>query len=137
MKITDRERKKYISEIQKLLVCSAKERRKFIRDFNSNIDDFVSDNPDASIDELEKAMGTPQEIADGFMANVSPKYIKKRTSIARIFLIAVIFVVIFIVVFFSTLWIDAYINNRAQGETFIIDYGVIYKEEATTSSTTD
>lgn len=137
MKITNRERKKYIREIQKLLVCSAKERRKFIRDFNSNIDDFVSDNPDASIDELEKAMGTPQEIADGFMANVSPKYIKKRISIARIFLGAVVFVLIITVFFFTIYGIDAYITNRTHGETFIIDYGVIYEEEATTSSTTD
>lgn len=128
MKITDNERKKYINEIQKLLVCEPKERRNFVRDFNSNIDDFLSDNPEASIDELEKAMGTPQEIADGFMSNASPKDIKKRTSIARIVLIAVAIVAVFIVTIYTTAWIDAYKSNRGQDEMVIIDRGVISEE---------
>lgn len=137
MKITDKERKKYINEIQKLLVCDLKERKKFVRDFNSNIDDFLSDNPEASIDELEKAMGTPQEIADGFISNASPKDIKKRTSIAKIVLIAVAMVVVFIVTIYTTAWIDAYRSNRGQHEIVITDRGVIYEEEVTTLSPID
>lgn len=134
MKITDNERKKYINEIQKLLVCEPKERRNFVRDFNSDIDDFISDNPEASIDELEKAMGTPQEIADGFMSNASPKDIKKRTSIARIVLFASVITMILIVIFYATAWIDAYESNRGQDEMVIIDHGVISEEENTTLS---
>lgn len=135
MKITDKERKKYINEIQKLLVCDPKERRIFVRDFNSDIDDFISDNPEASIDELEKAMGTPQEIADGFMSNASPKDIKKRTSIARIVLLVSVITMGLIVIFYASAWIDAYESNRGQYDEVTVDHSVI--EEGTDASTVD
>lgn len=38
MKITNKERNQYINQIKKLLFCSSKERKKFLKEFNDNID---------------------------------------------------------------------------------------------------
>lgn len=122
MCITDRERKRYLKNINDLLICSSKKRKQFLHDFNSNIDDFLQNNPDASLDDLKNAMGTPQEIADGFMENISSKDIKKRLSIKKLLLIAVIFIVSAIVVFFVSAYIDVYKNNRPSEKITTVTY---------------
>ena len=107
MKITNKERNQYINQIKKLLFCSSKDRKKFLKEFNDNIDDFLKDNPEASFNELQKAMGTPQEIADGFLGNADIKAIKKRTSIVRVLIIiGAIALIIFATVLFCV-WLDA------------------------------
>ncbi|HOH88412.1 DUF6120 family protein [Ruminococcus sp.] len=133
MKITNKERNQYINQIKKLLFCSSKERKKFLKEFNDNIDDFLKDNPEASIDELQKAMGTPQEIADGFLGNTSTQDIKKRTSIVRVVIIFATIITLIITAVYVSAWIDAHReNNGGHDEITIIDYGTIYVE--TTSS---
>jgi len=124
MKITNKERNQYINQIKKLLFCSSKERKKFFKEFNDNIDDFLKDNPEASIDELQKAMGTPQEIADGFLSNTSTKDIKKRTSIVRVLIISATIITLIITVVYVSAWIDAHReNNGGHDEITIVDYG--------------
>ena len=108
MKITNKERKQYINKIKKLLFCSSKDRKKFLHDFNENIDDFLKDNPEASIDELQKAMGTPQEIAEEFLSNIDTKELRKRTSIVRVLIIiGAVALLIFATTLFC-LWLDAH-----------------------------
>ena len=133
MKITNKERTQYIHQIKKLLFCSSKERKKFLKEFNDNIDDFLKDNPEASISDLQKAMGTPQEIADGFLSNADTKDLKRQTSIVRILLFGISIVVIIIAIFFITAWIDMYKNHRSHGEVTIIDNGTIYVEASTSA----
>jgi len=133
MKLTNKERNNYISQIKKLLFCSSKDRKKFLKEFNDNIDDFLKDNPEASVDELQKAMGTPQEIADGFLGNTSTQDIKKRTSIVRVLIIFATIITLIITAVYVSAWIDAHrANYGGHYETTII-YGTEYVE-ATTSS---
>lgn len=134
MKITDKERRKYLKEIQELLVCSAKERRRFIKEFESNIDDYISDDPEASIEDLRNAMGSPQEIAEGFIANVSPKDVVKRTSFSKAMIVIASLVAIFIIIISVFAVVDNYITNHfVQGEEIITYHKVVYEEEKTTS----
>ena len=107
MKITNKERNQYINQIKKLLFCSSKERKKFLKEFNDNIDDFLKDNPEASFNELQKAMGTPQEIADGFLGNADIKAIKKRTSIVRVLIIIGVVGILILAITLLGLWLDA------------------------------
>ena len=133
MKLTNKERNNYISQIKKLLFCSSKDRKKFLKEFNDNIDDFLKDNPEASIDELQKAMGTPQEIADGFLGNTSTQDIKKRTSIVRVAIIFATIITLIITAVYVSAWIDAHRANYVGHYETTIIYGTEYVE-ATTSS---
>jgi len=138
MQITDNERKRYLKDISSLLVCSSKERKKFVKDFNNNIDEFIDANPDADIDTIKMEMGTPQEIAEEFMASASPKEIKKRISTVRAIIIGAAIIIIIIMIFFILIFVDAHKASRGHFEetiidngtgnidTYIIDNGVIY-----------
>lgn len=133
MKITDKERRKYLKEIQELLVCSAKERRRFIKEFDGNIDDYISDNPEASIEELRNAMGSPQEIAEGFIANVSPKDVVKRTSFSKTMIVIASLVAIFIIIISVFAVVDNYITNHfVQGKETITYHNMVDEEEKPT-----
>ena len=121
MKITNKERNQYINQIKKLLFCSSKERKKFLKEFNDNIDDFLKDNSEASIDELQEAMGTPQEIADGFLGNADTKAIKKRTSIVRVLIIIGSAALLIFAITLLCLWLDA--HNDHYGNYGIIETG--------------
>ena len=83
MSVTDKERKKYIRQVKKYLLCSYKEKKRIISDINSIIDDFLSNNSQADITQLEKEIGTPQEIAEGFMENLSLIFFR-RSSISPV-----------------------------------------------------
>ena len=121
MEITNKERKHYINQIKKLLFCSSKERKKFLNEFNDNIDDFLKDHPDASIDDLQKNMGTPQEIAEGFLGNADTKAIKRRTSVVRVLIIIGAAALLIFAVTLLFLWLDA--HNDHYGNYGIIETG--------------
>lgn len=133
MRVTDKELRQYLKSISDLLLCKPKKRKQFMSDFSNSIDDFLQNNSDASINDLEKALGTPQEIAEEFMADVSPKDIKKRVSIARIAIIPITLGVLIIVTVCVLLIIDAYKNHNSHEEVYIIDKGTIYEDETTSS----
>ena len=112
MFITNRERKRYLKNISRLLLCGSKERTQFLQDFNNNIDEFLSNNPNATISDLEKAMGTPQEIADSFMENISSKDIKKRINIVRYLIVLGGIALIIFVMALLFLWLDAHEDHK-------------------------
>lgn len=134
MRVTDKELRQYLKSISDLLLCKPKKRKQFMSDFSNSIDDFLQNNPDASINDLEKALGTPQEIAEEFMADVSPKDVKKRVSIARIAIIPITVGALIIVAVCVLLIIDAYKNHNSHGEVYIIDKGTMYEDEISSST---
>ena len=131
MFITNRERKRYLKSISRLLLCGSKERTQFLQDFNSNIDEFLSSNPNATISDLEKAMGTPQEIADSFMENISSEDIKKRTSIVRILIIIGAIALIIFAMALLFLWLDAHEDHKNYYE--VVNITVNEGESGTTT----
>ena len=98
MSVTDKERVKYIKQVKKYLLCSYKEKKRIISDINSIIDDFLSNNSQADMTQLEKEIGTPHEIAEGFMENLSLSFfIRKRRLFNIIKTICAITVLLFAV----------------------------------------
>ncbi|MBO5383996.1 MAG: hypothetical protein J6A30_06835 [Ruminococcus sp.] len=121
MRITERERKQYLKQIKKLLVCKGSKKRKFLKSFDDNIEEFLKDNPDASYDELQKNMGTPQEIANGFLENESAVHIKNQTTIVKWVIIGIIICLIIVAITFVAVFIDAHESNHASGEITITE----------------
>jgi len=134
MRVTDKELRQYLKSISDLLLCKPKKRKQFMSDFSNSIDDFLQNNSDASINDLEKALGTPQEIAEEFMADISPQDIKKRFSITRIAIIPITLGVLIIVAVCIILIINSYKIHNSHENVYIIDKGTIYEDETTSSS---
>ncbi|WP_173385779.1 DUF6120 family protein [Ruminococcus flavefaciens] len=126
MKITSKERRKYLKDISRLLVCDSTERKKFLRDLNENIDEYLASEPEASIEDLYRNMGTPREIADGFLSNADPRTIRHRLSIVRIIIVAVAAIVVLLGVTLFSLWLDTHESHEDYfGEITITEYSEV------------
>lgn len=58
---------RYLRQVRSWLPCSCKAKRKIIGEIKSNIDDFLTNNPDAQYTNLVARFGTPQEIAASYV----------------------------------------------------------------------
>lgn len=83
MPVTDKDRKDYLNQVDKLLVCSRKERRRIIKDLNSEIDELLDDKPLIDPRRLEWEMGAPQEVADNYTKSLPFDTVRKNCSSYR------------------------------------------------------
>lgn len=125
MRVTERERKQYLKEIQKQLVCSGKQRKQFLDAFSDNMDEYLKDNPDASLSDLQEAMGTPQEIAENFLANESPAHIKKRMGIVKWVIVGIVAALVVFIIYLAVALIDGHQAQHGYGKEEIIDEIII------------
>lgn len=115
MKVTEKERRIYMQEIKRNLVCDNKQRKKFLSSFSDNMDEYLNDNPDADFAQLQKDLGTPEEIANAFLENTSASNIKKRMSFAKWIIAGVVVIVLSVIVTLVIEIIDAHNSNNGYG----------------------
>ncbi len=128
MKVTEKERRIYMQEIKRNLVCDNKQRKKFLSSFSDNMDEYLNDNPDADFAQLQEDLGTPEEIANAFLENTSASNIKKRMSFAKWIIVGIIVVVLAII---STLVIEVFDAHKQHNGQFT---EVITVHEVTTDN---
>lgn len=80
----------YVREVNRLLPCSAKEKKRCIAELEADAYAYLEQNPDASLEELYEAVGSPHAIAQAFMAHLGPEQLSHRMSIKRKIVIGVI-----------------------------------------------
>lgn len=120
MRVTKQERKQYLNQIKKLLVCKGSQRKKFLNSFADNMDEYLKDNPDADFAKLQEDMGTPQEIADAFLENESASQIKKRMSFVKWIIIGVVFALLLLIAMIVIEVIDGHKQHDGFGlETLV------------------
>ena len=74
----------YYREIdRKLKIAPKKERDACLDEHRGNVEAFLLDHPDASLREIEKNFGTPEEIAEGFLRSSSVWETAKQFSLKR------------------------------------------------------
>lgn len=91
------------------------------------MDEYLRDNPDADFAQLEKDMGTPQEIANAFLENEDASKIKKRMNFKKWIIAAIIIIILMAAVTLLLSLIDSYKARRGYGEE-TIDESMIYEE---------
>lgn len=128
MKVTEKERRIYMQEIKRNLVCDNKQRKKFLSSFSDNMDEYLNDNPDADFTQLQKDLGTPEEIANAFLENASASNIKKRMSFVK-WIVASVAVAL---VIYITAIIIIIINAHNSNNGYFTD--VVTVSEATTDN---
>ena len=125
MKVTEKERKIYMQEIKRNLVCDNKQRKKFLSSFSDNMDEYLNDNPDADFAQLQEDLGTPEEIANAFLENTSASNIKKRISFAKWIIAGVVVIVLSVIVTLVIEITDAHNSNNGQFTDVITVYETI------------
>lgn len=123
-----KEIKKYLEEIKLLLPAFSKEEKKFLRDLMERIEDYLDENPKATIQDIEDQFGTPIEIAQSYMSSLDLDVLLKRLSISRFirrfFAIAAICMILGLCVYSMCMY-KAYICYKdtlvTNSETVIVD----------------
>lgn len=103
----------YFKEVEDLLLCDRKSKKAFLRDLQADVDEFVSTEPDADLNGIRTAFGTPSEIAESFLKNADIVQLKKKMNIKKIILIALLAVVLVYVAFVVASFID--VHTEAHG----------------------
>ena len=72
--------KQYFREIKDLLPCSARQRRRCVMKLEDTVSSFLERDPNATLEDLHEAFGSPESIAEAFLERLSPEEFSKRLS---------------------------------------------------------
>lgn len=124
--VTDKELKNYYSQITRLAVCERKKKKDFLLELKENIEEFVSDSPEATLEEIEKLFGTPEVIAQSLVSNTDSAKIRKQVQIKKAVVVSLIIALVIYALFVVLSLID--VHTEAHGyfeEGFLIVSGIV------------
>lgn len=104
----------YFREIKALLLCSKEQKDELLLGLKSDVEDFIEEHPDATLQDLKDHFGTPKSIADSYQSTVGESEIRKKFHYSRRMAyiigaaVSVLFLVIFVgfVLYFAKLMKD-------------------------------
>lgn len=103
----------YYRQVEDLLLCDRKSKIVFLTDLKNDIDEFVQQDPEADLDSIVSAFGSPAEIAESFLKNADIANIKKKMNVKKILLFSLLAVVLVYVIFVVASFID--VHTEAHG----------------------
>ncbi len=86
----NREIKKYIIDVKSYLICDWRTRQKFLKDLKNDINDFVDEKEDVTIEDIRNRFGEPEKISRSFLEGADLKKIKRRMNFGRTIIVGVI-----------------------------------------------
>ena len=105
--------KQYIASIEALFPIKGKAEKKYINDFRINVLDYCEENHVESIQALNEAFGTPQEVVNGYFSNIDTEYVLKKVRFSKwlkIILSSVLVVIILTGVVYCGVLVHEYIS---------------------------
>lgn len=117
----------YISNIRKQLVCNAADKKRLLSDLTFNIDEFIEDHPESSINDIIEHFGTPEDIAGGYLSSLEGgelnNKLKKTKKIRKCILFACGIIVFILVCIFIFEYLDS--RNFVNGyEEIVVNQSV-------------
>lgn len=104
---------RYLRQVEKRLNCPKDMRERFLADAKRMTDNFLAENPEATLDEFKSAIGEPEELAAMFLESVDSgvveEYGKRKRWTKRI--LAALLAVVFITVTAFSIWAANYRHN--------------------------
>jgi len=92
--VSDRDIKKYLHNVKKLLHCPRVQRREFLRQLEANIYSYISENEVEDMEGVIKEFGSPEDIAQGFLEESSIKTVNRSVDVKRKAYFAIIAIVL-------------------------------------------
>lgn len=90
--------KQYLLEVKRLLPCSSSEKKRCIVELEADVSAFLKNYPNANLEDLYTSLGSPESIAESFMARIDPKQLSRRLSVKRRVVISVVAIVTFLAI---------------------------------------
>ena len=112
-KLTQKELKGYFSDVSAAIVCKEKQKKAFLQQLRSDVEDFLLENPDSSLKQIEDCFGTAEKISHSFMENAGTKEITQRLKLKKYILIALVAALVIYAAFVVISLID--VHTEAHG----------------------
>lgn len=90
--------KQYLQEVKILLPCSSREKQRCITELEADASAFLENHPNATLEELYSAIGSPQSIAESFMARTDPEQLSHRLSVKRRIAVGIITIAVILAI---------------------------------------
>lgn len=110
---TDKIINSYLSDVSKLLLCNKKEKKTILYALKEDAEEYSAGKESITRSELEVFLGTPESIAGSTDINTNAVFIKKKLSLKRVLLLAIIAALIIWAVFAIISLID--VHTEAHG----------------------
>lgn len=95
----------YVKQLKKTLLCSASMKKAFIKEIKDQIAELKDQIQDLSMEDLQREIGKPDEIARGFESRDNIEDLKKRAkkyskakTISLVFLVLTIFAIAILII---------------------------------------
>ena len=109
---------KYLKEIKNYLTCPEEEKRKFLEELESSIDEFLADHPHATEADLVHRFGDPAGIAQSFLQVEDFKEVQEKIRlkgrVIRILSVAILVLTAAAVILGGIFVIDTFSFNHGQ-----------------------
>lgn len=92
--MTKIEKSCYLFLIRMSLSCPSKVKKPMMKSFEQQLDDYLEQNSSATMDEIKSTFGTPETVAERFLATVDGNVIRKHRRKVRAIKIAVVLALI-------------------------------------------
>lgn len=89
-KTLNREIKGYIISVKSYLICDWRTRQKFLKDLKNDINDFVDEKEDVTMDDICDRFGEPEKISRSFLEGADLKKIKRRMNFGKTIIVGVV-----------------------------------------------
>lgn len=88
----------YISRIKALFPIMGQAERKYIKTIKINVNDFLIDTPNCTIEDLYEEFGTPEDVITGYYISAGTDNIIKRIRFSKyIKILSLVFILCFLV----------------------------------------
>jgi len=124
--LADRDVKKYLRRVKKLLHCPRAQRREFLRQLEANIYSYVSENEVRDMEGVIKEFGSPEDIAQGFLEECSVKAFSQSIDVKRKAYYAIVAIVLIVAVSVVVIQLIDFERNQKYRDGYfedIIGYG--------------
>ena len=78
-----KELKTYYRDVQKALPCSVSQRRKLMQDIRCAVSGYLQEHPEADIETVTAHFGTPQQIAETYLAEMPPQKLRQQLKVKK------------------------------------------------------
>ena len=103
----------YCADVSALLPCGRREKNALLRELRQNVEDYLADAPDAPPETLLSVFGTPEQIAESMLQTVQPAALRKKLTLKKAVLLALLAAVLIYAAFVVVSLID--VHTEAHG----------------------
>ena len=73
----------YYRDIKQALSCPSSQKRKLMQDIRGAVSNYLHEHPEADIGTVTAHFGTPQQIADAYLAELPPQALRQQLTVKK------------------------------------------------------